>query len=582
MDLKCYLADRMKGKIPLDKKNLGRVRGVLLLLVLPMFASLASAYEITDLQWNGGTTGKLHRGEVLTYNEYSAEVIAFPGPMESDKYKNVPVEPVLPFVGLNISKNGILINTTVLGPGESFVSPDGEMRLTAKELPGSNALEWLFESYDPWVVLEFGHRGTPELEISIDTDSSEYVSLPATEITATVILKNTGSADAVNVDLNINSELPIKRGSLKYHYDRVGKGKTISNTIAFSSPFLPERRSYSILGNASGYDVKDLFYTSESIKTIVIIPEPLKIPTMKKSTNSKIYLRDVGMVSLSLKNNDRYELKNVSIADAIPDTFKLVGNNSLHWIVSIPAYGEWSAHYLIKTREPYKEGISLPAATAELRIRNEYYMVQSNQPQIVVHGPKIVLSKQTDVSDFNPGDTVTVTVTAQNNGDTPTKVVVWDELPREATLVSGETHREEYLEANKAVSFRYDFRLDSTHPIKLPPPVAEYYELGSKGEKINISGQELELTIKPPVVTEVPAPETPTPTPEIPLPNTPINYTDNSTAAVNLPDNTVPAAPAVEPNKDVETILNLMLGCNNITNPSNATHNACSYFRLDQ
>ncbi len=560
-----------------SKKNYGQVKWrVPLLLALLSFISIASAVDYSTYQWATGVSGKLHLGESLSYMEYSVEPVIFPSPAESEKYTSLPADAVMPFVGLNISRNGSFINSTILQTGESFVVPGGELRVTVINLPSKYSPEWLYESYDPWAQVELSPRGKPEPDIYISTNKNEYASSAAAEITADVTTANMGSADLFNVDVIVETDLQIKRGVLRYHYDSVKKGESLTNTIVFSTPILSEIKPYNISARMSGKDVKDISYSAEFLKTISITPEPLKIPTLRKSSNPKIYLRDTAIVTLSLKNNDKYPLKNVSITDSIPENFKLVGNSSLKWIVNLEPYGMWDAHYLIKPLVPFKEGTFLPAANAEFRLRNEYYVVQSDQFEMVVNGPLIVLNKQTDVPEIKPGETVTVTVVAVNSGNTPTQVNVSDELPEGATLVGGNTMHQEYLLAGRELKFSYTIRIDSEVPIVLPPAIADYFELGAKGAKIKAVSNGVGINIKSQTVTPEPTPE-PTQVVEVP---------DNSAAgAVNVSDKPVePAEPVKKPSSEpveVNNILKLLLGCDEINGNDSryyAAQTACNFF----
>jgi uncharacterized repeat protein (TIGR01451 family) len=140
----------------------------------------------------------------------------------------------------------------------------------------------------------------------------------------------------------------------------------------------------------------------------------------------------------------------------------------------------------------------------------------------------VTLNKSTGVSAINPGDTVTVTVTAKNIGSTPTKVFITDHLPAKTTLISGITDYEEFLEAGKEVNFSYTLKVDSDTAIELPPATAQYYESGTKGTMINTSSQKLELMIKSSTEANV------TPTKIQPSIESKNNYTNSS--AVNGSD----------------------------------------------
>jgi uncharacterized repeat protein (TIGR01451 family) len=537
------------------------IKWFILFLVLSGLISFATGSELSQLQWAQGTSGTLHRGEVISYNGYSVEAVDFPPPVRSDKYKAVPEEPVTPFVGINISKNGSFIDTAVLGPGESYVTPDSELQVTATALPSSSATEWLYESYSPWAKIELDPRGTPNINVLINTNNDTYTSLSDNDIVATVELQNTGSADAINVDMNLSTELPLTKGRLKYDYATIKKGDSITETITFSAPYVLEQKDYYILANATWYDVKGIFSTGESRKTVTITVEPKDASlSIRKSVDSKIYLGDNALVSISLKNHGKDDINNISITDSPPDGFKLIGNTTLKWIANIPAGGDWDIHYLVKPQESNIDGVELPSAVAGFTIDKENYSIQSNQPQIKVYGPQIVLTKQTDVSEMNPGDTVSVTVVAENTGSTPTKVIIKDVLPENAIIISGNTTYETFLESNTKASFNYSIRIGGNPPITLPPANASYFEPGNKGGQISALSKVVIINKK---VPEVILPE---PTPEETTPEPTLEPTPEPTPDINV---TVPGVNESSGNftssnnnkQELNDIMNFLFGC---------------------
>jgi uncharacterized repeat protein (TIGR01451 family) len=468
-----------------------------------------------------------------------------------------------------------------MGQVESFIYSDGVFKVTAVELPLGLSTDWLYESYNPWVKLELNQRGKPQSEISLNADD-EYVSAPNTEITLKIKLQNTGMADLTNVDMDIGTDIPLLSGKLKYHYETLKKGTEFNEIVTFSTPVVSELKKYDIYVNSSGFDIKDELYKSIKIKTIYIAPSTQQAPSLSKSTNAKAYLKDLIMVSISLKNNANYDLKNVSIIDTIPKGFKQVSNNSLQWSVNIAPGGEWYFRYLLKPTEANSQGVLFPATRAELKIKNEFYMIQSNRPETIIYGPRIDLTKQSDVFEMTPGDAVTITVVAVNNGSTPTMVKIQDTLPSDTTLISGATTLEEYLEANKEMRFSYTFRSNSDGEIRLPPATAEYFELGSTGTKINTMSNDLLIRLKPP--------PTPEPTPE-PIVEIPVNYTEEGNISeIVEPVVEIPQPPPEPPfigeprpeplSVDSNAILNLLMGCENISGIAsriNTTAEVCSF-----
>lgn len=571
------------------KKNYSLFKWVLIALVISGYISAVSgAVDTSLLQWGDGVVSpKLYIGEAITYNGYTVEVVLLPPPTESEKYSQSPVEAVEPYVGLNISQNGTLINTTILGLGEWFVLPNGELRVTAKEFPSKYAREWVYEFYKPWVVIKIDPIGKPNLEVSVDTETDEYVSSTATEINAVLTMQNTGLADVINVDVALMTELPLKRESLKYHFEKIKRGETITKTVTFSSPMVAESRTYNILANMTGYDVMGAFYKAEFSRSVRIIPEPEVSLSIRKSTNEKVYLKDSAIVSLSVANNGKVDLKNVSITDSVSEELKLISNVSLHWVTDIPAGKYWDFHYLIKLVEPSSEGIVLPPAIAEFRYQNEYYSVQSTRPVITVYGPKIVINKQTDVTEINPGEPFTVTITIENQGNTPTKVSVIDQLPERATLISGSTRYEGYFEAGKKLSFSYSLKMDSDQPFKLPSATVDYFELGTKGGKLSAMSLEPELKIKPteiqPVETQIPeetgsaATVIPTqePTPAAPE-VTPGTQEEYQVGTDDIANDNVQISYGTR--SEVDALLNFILGCNDPANTSRTAYAACNFY----
>ena len=565
-----------------------------IILYIALSGAIASAFSENELQWAGGVSGRLIRGETLAYKGYLIEVVAFPAPVESSKYKPEPEEPVTPFVGLNISKDGKFISTFALGLSESYIVPDGGLKVTAKELPAQNAREWIFENYAPWAIIEMNPRGTPLPGVYIQTDKDKYTSSYETDIVTTVTLENTGSADAVNVDMVILTELPVKRGTLKHHYDKIKIGESITESLTFSSPILTEQKTQAISVNVSGYDVMDVPYTAKFSKSISIAAEVPVSLVVRKSTVDKMYLKDYTIVSLSVKNNGKYDASNVNITDYLPEGFRSLGSQPLNWIVNIPAGGEWDYRYTVRPLKANKEGVVLPAATAEFTFRNEFYSLRSNQPRIIVYGPGIILSKQTDISEVNPGDTVTVSVTAENTGSTPTRVSIMDTLPDKVTLVSGGTVKEGFLEATMKLGFNYTLRIDSNEPVTLPPATAEFFELGSKGRRISTNSQEVEIHIKSLKTTPAPTPSatttepalTPKKTPETtpvataPIPVIPVTATATPPAPEVTPTVVKPEI-SDEPLRDIENFfLNVVVACNDTNISSfNITSTACNFFR---
>jgi hypothetical protein len=56
------------------------IKLVIASLIISGFVSPAIAYDVSTFQWGDGTSGRLARGEELSYNGYIVKAIAFPAP----------------------------------------------------------------------------------------------------------------------------------------------------------------------------------------------------------------------------------------------------------------------------------------------------------------------------------------------------------------------------------------------------------------------------------------------------------------------------------------------------------------------
>jgi len=214
-------------------------------------------------------------------------------------------------------------------------------------------------------------------------------------------------------------------------------------------------------------------------------------------------LKDTAMITLSLKNNGKETVTNITIKDSLPKEFKLIGNKTLNWIIDLPPNGEWTYRYLVKPINANKDGIVFPSATADYKIKMETYGIRSNQPKVRVNGPRIVLVKKVDVTEIDINETVNILkimVTAQNTGNTPTKVFINDMLPENSTIIDGNKTLEAFLEAGKNVSYNYSIQVESPPPITIPAANADYFELGTTGMKISTASQEFTIKVKEPEI----------------------------------------------------------------------------------
>jgi uncharacterized repeat protein (TIGR01451 family) len=464
----------------------------ILVLLLLLTVTEAHAYNPADVQWAPEKSATLHIDGTLTLDEYTIEAAEFPSPVEAytppGRYEGdvEPVEPVTPFVTLRLYKNNQLIKDDITlfgadGENNVYTTADDELRIKATDFPSPTAKEWVYEYYDPWATVSLQKRGTPEFTITIETEKDEYTTGVYTQFQTTVKLKNTGYADAKDVRLTIDTGgLPLGMGDLKAHYIRFAKDEEVEKTITLKIPVSLEEKTHNITATATGYDIKDIQYTNTGYKLITLTPPPPL--TVEKSVIGSMYLKDRALLKLKVANTGNYPVYNIHLNDSVPDTFKLQTNTTLNWsIQSLPVGGEWSTSYYIKPTTPSSSGHTLPAAHARFTLSGKNYDVASNQPVIIVRGPNITLEKTVDKTTVNMGETVTVTVTATNTGDLPSRTQITDTMPAGAIHVSGELNRTKFLQKNESISYNYTIQLNTPGEITLPKVTAVFTELVYRG-----------------------------------------------------------------------------------------------------
>jgi len=420
------------------------------------------------------------------------KAVQFPSPVQgfTDFSKNiVPETPVNPVVYLEVYKNGNLLKDVVLNTQSGAdIDPDYEVNIAVTGILGGNAREWVFEYYKPWATVSLSLRGKPKLEVTVTTDKTTYTSNTDDILSAKVEVKNTGTAVARNVDVNLNPGQLLLRGGtdsqFHHNYLELKKGETQSFSVILLVPKVSAAKSYPLSVDAKGYDVKDLEYTVSKSSSITISPKPI-LPRIfvSKSVKPRIYLKDMMVVRVTVANGGEYEAYDINVNDSLNDNFELKYDSPMQWnITSLKPGQDWSTSYSIKPLETNLNGFIIPAAKARFKILNLEYNSSSDKPSVIVNGPKLILNKTVNKQKVNISEDITVTVSIKNSGNIGTKTTVTDYLPEGLSLVSGSTTLDSiFLEVDKPQGFSYIIRQNTEGTIELPAAMAEYMNVEYRG-----------------------------------------------------------------------------------------------------
>jgi len=447
-----------------------------LFLVLFCLISQVSAYSSDDIEWESVKTVTLHWGDSYKVDNYVITADDF----NKDGY-----------VYITIYKDDVYMTAGALKLSDNVVYRDTANGDDIKVYASALSLKtdsWTGNLIDPTVKVQIYRRGLPDLEVDLDIEKETYdptrLSTPRF-IEGNVTIKNVGDAKASNVVLNVDTAgLELADGKLMQTTPSLEKGET-TKPLAFKLqiPLLWDEEDFKIVARAAAYDINNEKHIFEGTKTITI--EPKAEITLTKSCTEEIYMDETAYVSLIMRNTGPYALSSVHLTDLQTDDLELKDNVQTEKTTSLSA--QETTTVLEYTLKPIKPGkFKLPKATAKFRVDGKDYTFESDTPTIVVNGPYIVLEKKVNVSSFNPGDNVRVTISVKNEGNRDANVEIEETVPEGTSFVSGVMTFDDVVNDKKTQSFSYVLKLEKEADMKLPATSAKFTDLeGYKGEKVS-------------------------------------------------------------------------------------------------
>ncbi len=396
---------------------------------------------------------------------------------------------------------------------------------------------------DQWVKLRTRTAGRPAPKVSIIPHEKQVnnkttvsrIFIPGSEIFINFSIKNEGKAVLKNLTLEINSTLPLFSGEkLNYELPNLMAGNESDIiTVRFIAPLIKEREAFTISAEVKGNDVFGKAYKAGDSAYIEVIPLiGIPIIDLRKYISEKVYMGDVAVVSISIKNNGSQIIDNVSLIESIPAG--LVPLDILTWNFTLGAYEQKSISYKVKPTKPGTYFFLPGSSLIEYQGRIDY---NKKLNKLIVNGPFVVLMKSANISDPVKGQNINIRVEAKNIGDATAIVKLSDDVPADYSLSNVE---EEYftmvlntkvLRPGSSVSFSYVLNTTTAGSYVLPPAKAtvldqflyedERYTQRSVSNEpvINVSEP---ASLKPPLeinITPKPTVAVPTSTVLIPKPS---------------------------------------------------------------
>lgn len=319
---------------------------------------------------------------------------------------------------------------------------------------------------------------------------------------------------------NDTAELKLQypeKNSLIQKYPIIFAKGSESIKLRFRIPF-SSRKTYTISANASAKDREGNDYTI-SASSAVSLQDTF---TIKKTASDsilgeKLYpeftrvgdiasIRNITYVTISVYNPANYPLYGVKLKDTILPGYNVVNDlnsTAMSWNFDINASEHKEFTYAITAK---RQGIyNLPKAQLSWNEFGEDFLLESNSPRTTVSGPYIVMERSFNRSTVDTGDTLSVSLSITNNGDLPINITVNDNVPQNATFLSGTLSFSDFLRPGENARIIYAVTVNE-NIIEFKPPEMlskndgfEWYEpLPSK----KISGYSSVQTAIPEIIPE--------------------------------------------------------------------------------
>ncbi|RXA19533.1 DUF11 domain-containing protein [Methanosarcina sp. MSH10X1] len=455
---------------------------IALLVVFSVSVLSMTALAAEDVEWvekHDGT--KLYWGESVTVDGYVIKAEDF---NENEQ------------VYVSISKEGEKLKTGPLSAG-SEVGYDDRIKVYAQEVDPNyetikrDGKELRTGNWNPYAELDILVRGEPEFDIEVKTRKDTYDSKSSGDswIDVSIKLENEGEAKAEDTVLTIDTaEMEILKGKTKYTLGEVLKEEIlepVNITLKAPSPWIDT--DLNITAKTTCVDVRGDKYEHTGSKVIKI--EKRWGLVITKSVTKDNHMGKPVHVSVSVLNEGLCDINDILLKDSIVSGMHLEKAETLEKTLSLKSgeRAEKVFEYVLIPEIPGEFTFPQTLATFTLPNGQNGDSGSNNSEKIKVYGPDIVVTKTVNKQQLNPGDELTVTVTAKNTGNVDASVTLTDTVPPEAKFISGETSFRQVLESEGgSETITYIMQMHKEGEIRLPACKATFLDLDKySGEVIS-------------------------------------------------------------------------------------------------
>jgi len=130
---------------------------------------------------------------------------------------------------------------------------------------------------------------------------------------------------------------------------------------------------------------------------------------------------------------------------------------------------------------------TLPEVRASWNMYGEQYEAYSDSPTVDVHGAFMDVVKTIEGEHAEIGETINVTIDITNTGDLPASITLIDQIPENASYVSGKTNLTTFIRPHETERISYVIRIDSPD-VHLGKPLVTFEEMVYDEKIVNYTG----------------------------------------------------------------------------------------------
>lgn len=263
----------------------------------------------------------------------------------------------------------------------------------------------------------------------------DRIFLPGSDVSINFSVRNDGKAILRNIHLVINSSdvitLPLLFPSeiLNRELPELMPNETTIVNVRFRMPYVEKRKNFVISASVIGKDVFGREYDATDSTYIVGRPFIEKFVEIKKYVPERIYIGDLVVVTLYVKNNGQTNISGVNLTEDIPAGFKPIDNA---WNLTNFTLKGNENKLIIYRLKPEKPGVYIfPERSSMVEWKGDDGGIEggiefnNKSGTVVVSGPYVELKKSGVIKD----GIIKVNIDAKNIGDRTAIVRMMDNIP---------------------------------------------------------------------------------------------------------------------------------------------------------